>query len=88
MLLREVALGTLLRGCSRQPDYNVLASDIWFLAAQQACALSLWHVPSSLNLADAPTRREKKAQAMLGLARAGFLETQWSWPATACWPVP
>ena len=48
----DVAWDTLLRGATRQSDWNGLITGIWFRAAAQAALLLAWRVPSKLNLAD------------------------------------
>ena len=79
------ALGALLRGCSRQFDWNELIGELWFAVAQRGHYLHLWHVPSHLNLADAPTRPEAKSEQLRKLAADGFQEMPWSFPADAPW---
>ena len=81
----NVALGTLLRGTSRQSDWNDLVTGIWFEAAAQAALLLAWRVPSKLNLADAPTRPEKHASELCALIDKGFVETEWWWPPHSPW---
>ena len=81
----HVALGTLLRGTSRQSDWNDLVTGIWFEAAAQAVLLLAWRVPSRLNLADAPTRPEKCASELRALINRGFVETEWWWPPHSPW---
>ena len=81
----NVALGTLLRGTSRQSDWNDLVAGIWFEAAAQAALLLAWRVPSKLNLADAPTRPEKCASELRALINRGFVETEWWWPPHSPW---
>ena len=81
----DVALGTLLRGTSRQSDWNDLVTGIWFEAAAQAVLLLAWRVPSKLNLADAPTRPEKCASELRALINRGFVETEWWWPPHSPW---
>ena len=49
----NVALGTLLRGTSRQSYWNDLDTDIWFEAAAQSSAAPHMTIPSKINLADA-----------------------------------
>ena len=83
----DVALGTLLRGTSRQSDWNDLVTGIWFEAAAQAVLLLAWRVPSKLNLADAPTRPEKCASELRALINRGFVETEWWWPPHSPWLV-
>ena len=75
-----VALGTLLRGSSRQKDWNLLTTGIWFETARRGMLLSAWRVPSRQNLADAPTRRKTKRCQMAQLFAEGFQEVHWSWP--------
>ena len=75
-----VALGTLLRGSSRQKDWNLLCPGLWFETAKRGMLLSAWRVPSRQNLADAPTRKTIKCAEMAKLMQAGFKETQWIWP--------
>ena len=72
-----VALGTLLRGSSRQVDWNVLVAEIWFRAASLGLALMAWRVPSAQNLADAPTRPVAKAKALRALEDNGFRRVGW-----------
>jgi hypothetical protein len=80
-----VALGTLLRGCSRQRDWNDIVSGIWFAAADCAHILSVFRVPSHLNVADWPTREELKASEMQRLAASGFSRLEWAWPSVDFW---
>ncbi len=61
----NVALGTLLRGTSRQSDWNDLVAGIWFEAAAQAALLLAWR----------PTRPEKCALELRALIDRGFVET-------------
>ena len=75
-----VALGTLLRGCSRQCDWNKLVSELWFRAAVSGTLMYAWRVPSKQNLADAPTRFFQRSTEMRQLRDAGFKETAWQWP--------
>jgi hypothetical protein len=75
-----VALGTLLRGSSRQRDWNLLTTGIWFETARRGMLLSAWRVPSRQNLADAPTRMKSKSAQMNDLMKAGFREVDWKWP--------
>ena len=82
---RQAALGVLLRGTSRQADYNALVADIWFAAATARCLLSAWYVPSALNVADAPTRPATKAAAIAAMHREGFTRVAWPWPRAAPW---
>ena len=83
----NVALGTLLRGTSRQSDWNDLVAGIWFEAAAQAALLLAWRVPSKLNLADAPTRPETCASELRALLDRGFVETEWWWPPHSPWLI-
>ena len=48
----DVAWDTLLRGATRQSDWNGLITGTWFRAAAHATLLLAWRVPSMLNLAD------------------------------------
>ena len=75
-----VAKGTLLRGSSRQRDWNALVSEIWFRAAEAGVVLQVWFVPSAQNLADACTRQDKKRAEMAQLKAIGFVEQPWEWP--------
>ena len=79
------ALGALLRGCSRQADWNELIGELWFSVARRGHYLHLWHVPSHLNLADAPTRPEAKAEQIRKLSEDGFQEMQWIFPEGVPW---
>jgi hypothetical protein len=74
------ALGTLLRGSSRQEDWNTLVTELWFRTATEGILLGAWWVPSKLNVADAPTRSASKAKDMETLIKAGFQEVAWKWP--------
>jgi len=79
------ALGALLRGCSRQADWNTLVGDLWLSAARRGHFLHLWHVASHLNLADAPTRPEAKSAQLHKLTAEGFQEMAWSFPEDLPW---
>ena len=81
----NVALGTLLRGTSRQPDLNDLVTDIWFQTASRAALLLAWRVPSKLDIADVPTRPAERASELQGLIDEGFEEVGWLWPESAPW---
>ena len=74
------ALGSLLRGSSRQEDWNTLVTELWFRTATEGILLGAWWVPSKLNVADAPTRSASKAKDMETLIKAGFQEVAWEWP--------
>ena len=76
----KVALGTLLRGASRQRDWNDLIGDIWFHAARGGHMLTAFYVPSKQNPADAPTRPAKEWRALEALRDAGFQRVEWAWP--------
>jgi len=80
-----VALGTLMRGCSRQKDWNAMVADIWFRTAVCSHLLLCWRVPSAQNLADAPTRAADKRVQMIQLQEAGFEEVLWQWPRQVPW---
>ena len=79
------ALGTLVRGSSRQVDWNDLIGDLWLRVAQAGMLLCSFYVPSHLNLADAPTRPEQKYAALEAMQAAGFAEVPWSVPPDAPW---
>ena len=81
----SVALGTLLRGCSRQRDWNDIVSGIWFAAADQGHILNIFRAPSHLNVADWPTREERKAKEMQQLTASGFNRVVWTWPSVDFW---
>jgi len=81
----NVALGTLLRGSSRQNDWNQLVTDIWFQTAARGFLLLCWRVPSKQNLADAPTRPEERTTELHQLRTAGFVQEQWQWPRQGPW---
>ena len=76
----KTALGTLLRGASRQKDWNSLVGEIWFKIACHGCLLMAWYVPSHQNLADAPTRPRQKQHELEAFQDAGFESTAWQWP--------
>jgi hypothetical protein len=76
----SVALGTLLKGCSRQRDWNSLVADLWFHTSSIGAFLTAWRVPSRQNLADAPTRPTKKTHELKILHEQGFTKTPWEWP--------
>ena len=80
-----VALGTLLRGASRQSDWNALVGDLWFAAAAVGCTMQAYRVPSALNPADAPTRPDTKGHQIEALRSEGFVETGWEWPRSLPW---
>jgi len=81
----NVALGTLMRGSSRQKDWNELVTDIWFQTAAHGFLLLCWRVPSKQNLADAPTRPEERTQELMQLHAAGFRKEMWQWPPIVPW---
>ena len=81
----QTALGTLVRGSSRQSDWNDLIGDLWFRVAQAGVLLYSFYVPSHLNLADAPTRPREKAAALEAMQAAGFTSVPWSCPPDAPW---
>jgi len=80
-----VALGTLLRGASRQPDWNALVGQLWLDAARQGCPMWAFRVPSAQNPADAPTRPTQKWRELQAMQRAGFSQEAWQWPTSAPW---
>lgn len=79
------ALGTLLRGASRQPDWNALVGQLWLDAARQGCPMWAFRVPSAQNPADAPTRPTQKWRELQAMQRAGFSQEAWQWPTSAPW---
>ena len=79
------ALGTLLRGCSRQSDWNCLVAEIWFAAASRGDILCAFRVPSAQNLADAPSRAGSKPSVLDAFFERGFEEVQWLWPEKDFW---
>ena len=81
-----VALGTLIRGSSRQSDWNDLIGDLWLRIARAGVLLYSFFVPSHLNVADAPTRPEGKAAALEAMRAAGFRHVAWVAPCDAPWP--
>jgi len=80
-----VALGTLLRGCSRQRDWNEMVAGVWFAAASRGHFLSAFRVPSKLNVADWPSREEQKSSEMAQLLSSGFARIEWAWPSVDFW---
>ena len=76
-----VALGTVVRGASRQPDWNALVGNLWLGAATKGCAMWAFRVPSAQNPADAPTRPDCKWRELDAMHRSGFSEEAWQWPA-------
>ena len=74
-------LGSFIRGYSQRGDVCRLAEDFWGLAAETAVAPWLVFVPSSLNLADRPSRggapplapglRARALQALRDVLRGG-----------------
>ena len=80
----NVALGTLLRGTSRQSDWNDLVTGIWFEVAAQAVLLLAWRVPSRLNLADASTRPQNVRRSYVHSSTV-IVETEWWWPPHPPW---
>ena len=81
----NVALHTLVRGASRQDDYNAVVADFWFEVATAAILLHAVRVPSRLNLADGPTRQSTFEPARAELAGQGFQEVDWRWPKKLPW---
>ena len=80
------ALGTLVRGSSRQADWNDLVGDLWLRVARAGVLFYCFYVPSHLNLADAPSRPEEKVEQLQALQTAGFVRIPWSAPSDAPWP--
>ena len=80
-----MALGTLLRGSSRQKGWNALVADLWFNVAHTGTLLLAWRVPSKQNLADIPTRPSARSKDMSRLMQLGFQEVPWQWPEEAPW---
>jgi hypothetical protein len=80
-----VPLGTLLRGSSRQRDWNSLLNEIWFQTAARCLLLLGWRVPSKQNLADAPTRPIARWKEIQELKDRGFREVEWRWPVRSPW---
>ena len=80
------ALGTLVRGSSRQVDWNALIGDLWLRVARTSTLLSSFYVPSHLNLADAPTRPTEKCAALEAMQKVGLTRVSWSRPSDAPWP--
>ena len=78
------ALGTLVRGSSRQGDWNHMVSEIWFQPALRGHCLSAWWVPSHLNVADAPSRIEWP-EGVTCLTSRGFKEVAFKWPDNLSW---
>ena len=73
------ALGTLLRGASRQMDWNSMVGEIWFQPALRGHFLTAWRVPSKLNMADLPSR-VPKPEPIPKLTEQGFSEIDFEWP--------
>ena len=80
-----VALHTLIRGASRQTDYNDVVNDFWFTVANAGILLHAARVPSKLNLADGPTRAQSFAASRAELAERGFRQVYWRWPTRLPW---
>ena len=80
-----VALGTVVRGASRQPDWNALVGNLRLGAATKGCAMWAFRVPSAQNPADAPTRPDCKWRELEAMHRSGVSEEAWEWPAQAPW---
>ena len=78
------AHGTIVRGCSRQEDWNHLISEIWFQPASLGNCLSAWWAPSHLNLADAPSRIPQP-DSVTCLTAQGFQEVDFRWPGHLAW---
>ena len=81
----NVALHTLVRGASRQNDYNDVVNEFWFSVAAASVLLHAARVPSKLNLADGPTRDKSFEAFSAELAERGFRQVQWDWPARLPW---
>ena len=75
-----VAKGTLLRGASKQADWNALVTELWFQIAAHNIAFAGWHVPSALNMADAPSRMFTSTGAAAIVQTMGLTEMEWQWP--------
>ena len=52
------ALNVVLKGASRQSDLNTLVGALWYRLCEQQATYWARYVPSSLNLADGPSRGE------------------------------
>ena len=57
----------------------------WVAVLQNAGILIAVHVDSKQNLADAPTRPEKKQAELQQLREAGFQKEGWQWPEQSPW---
>jgi hypothetical protein len=80
------ALSTLLRGSSRQPDWNDLVGDLWLRVARSGLLFYCLYVPSHMNMADAPSRPGEKQRELEDMRRAGFAQVSWETPPDAPWP--
>ena len=78
------AHGTIVRGSSRQEDWNHLVSEIWFQPATAGNCFSAWWVPSHLNIADAPSRTPAP-ESVTCLTAQGFQEIDFQWPCHLAW---
>jgi hypothetical protein len=78
------AHGTIVRGSSRQEDWNHLVSEIWFQPASVGNCFSAWWVPSHLNIADAPSRIPAP-EIVTCLTAQGFQEIDFQWPCHLAW---
>ena len=78
------AHGTIVRGSSRQEDWNHLVSEIWFQPASAGNCFSAWWVPSHLNVADAPSRTPAP-ESVTCLTAQGFQEIDFLWPCHLAW---
>ena len=79
------ALHTLLRGSSRQVDFNSVLGSVWFDLARANVLMHAHYVPSALNLADGPTRASKADKSRAALESLRFKEVAWQWPVGAPW---
>ena len=79
------ALHTLLRGSSRQADFNSVLGSVWFDLARANVLMHAHYVPSALNLADGPTRASKADKSRATLESLRFKEVAWQWPVGVPW---
>ena len=84
----KAAVACLVRGCSRQPDLNVLTGALSARLAIDAVGMCVRYVPSKLNLADAPSRNDTSELWALGAREVPAVMPAWDLHSDAWLPWP